>query len=456
MAATTSGSATHTRIGCAPLSYILLFALKEVPAVRDMSNISRAAKAAIVVAALGYFVDIYDLLLFGIVRVPSLRSLGIADADMKTVGAALLNYQMFGMLLGGIVWGILGDKKGRLSVLFGSIFLYSIANLANAFIDRLENPAQSLAAYEALRFIAGFGLAGELGAGITLVSELMPAEKRGYGTMIVAGFGILGAVVATLIGDFFRWQTSYVIGGVMGLVLLILRIGVYESGMYQKTAEAGVTRGNFLHLFTSAERFMRYLRSILIGVPLWFAVGILVIFSKEFGQALGATETINPGHAIGFMYAGLSLGDFITGYLSQRYGSRRRVVLVCQLLNVGLLAVYLLSRNFSPTYFYALCVVLGLANGYWAVFVTIAAEQFGTNLRATVATTVPNFVRGSVPFLTTAFLFLDKDVFGKGLGNSAQGMVPAAFIVGGVALLLGIWATLTIPETHGKDLNYHE
>ncbi len=421
-----------------------------------MSGISRAAKAAILVSALGYFVDIYDLLLFGIVRIPSLRTLGLPDDAMKEVGASLLNYQMFGMLLGGIFWGVLGDKKGRLSVLFGSIFLYSVANLANAFVDRLGSTENGLIAYEWLRLIAGIGLAGELGAGITLVSELMPKEKRGYGTMVVAGFGILGAVVATLIGDIFPWQTAYIIGGVMGLMLLIMRIGVYESGMYEQTAEAGVRRGDFLSLFTSADRFMRYLRSILIGVPLWFAVGILIIFSKEFGQALGATETINPGYAIGFMYAGLSAGDFLTGYLSQRLGSRRMVVLVCQIVNVGLLAVYLLSRNFTPTYFYILCVILGLANGYWAVFVTIAAEQFGTNLRATVATTVPNFVRGSVPLLTTAFLYLDKQVFAKGLSNSAQGMVPAAAIVGGATLLLGIWAVLTMPETHGKDLNFHE
>ncbi|HRP70451.1 MAG TPA: MFS transporter, partial [Turneriella sp.] len=292
-----------------------------------------------------------------------------------------------------------------------------------------------------------------------------PKEKRGYGTMLVAGFGILGAVVATLIGDLFKWQTAYIIGSVMGLLLLILRISVYESGMYEKTAETGVKRGNFLYLFTdserfylftSRERFMRYFRSILIGVPLWFVVGILVIFSKEFGQALGANFTINPGHAIGFMYAGLSVGDFLTGYISQRIGSRRKVVLVCQFLNVGALALYLFSSNFGPIYFYTLCVFLGLINGYWAVFITIGAEQFGTNLRSTVATTVPNFVRGSVPLLTTAFLFFDQEVFGKGLVNSAQGMVPAAFIVGGGSLLLGIWATLTIDETHGKDLNYVE
>lgn len=421
-----------------------------------MSGISHAAKAAILVSALGYFVDIYDLLLFGIVRIPSLQTLGVPDAAMKEVGASLLNYQMFGMLLGGIFWGVLGDKKGRLSVLFGSIFLYSAANIANAFVDRTGSVETGLLVYRWLRLIAGIGLAGELGAGITLVSELMPADKRGYGTMVVAGFGILGAVVATLIGDIFPWQTAYIIGGVMGLLLLIMRIGVYESGMYQKTAETGVRRGDFLYLFTSADRFMRYLRSILIGVPLWFAVGILVIFSKEFGQALNATGPINPAYAIGFTYAGLSAGDFLTGYLSQKLGSRRKVVLFCQVLNLVLLAVYLLSRNFTPAYFYALCVVLGLANGYWAVFVTIAAEQFGTNLRATVATTVPNFVRGSVPILTTAFLYLDKQVFGKNLVNSAQGMVPAAFIVGTASLLLGIWATLTIAETHGRDLNFHD
>jgi putative MFS transporter len=223
-----------------------------------MSGISRAAKAAILVSALGYFVDIYDLLLFGIVRVPSLRTLGVPDSAMKEVGATLLNYQMFGMLLGGIFWGVLGDKKGRLSVLFGSIFLYSVANLANAFVDRTGSVETGLLAYQWLRLIAGIGLAGELGAGITLVSELMPADKRGYGTMIVAGFGILGAVVATLIGDIFPWQTAYIIGGVMGLMLLIMRIGVYESGMYEKTAETDVKRGDFLYLFTSGERFMKY------------------------------------------------------------------------------------------------------------------------------------------------------------------------------------------------------
>jgi MFS transporter, putative metabolite:H+ symporter len=421
-----------------------------------MSGISRAAKAAIIVSALGYFVDIYDLLLFGIVRVPSLRSLGVSDAAMKEVGASLLNFQMFGMLLGGIFWGILGDKKGRLSVLFGSIFLYSVANLANAYVDRLGSLEAGLVGYQWLRFIAGIGLAGELGAGITLVSELMPKETRGYGTAIVAGFGILGAVVATLIGAKFEWQTAYIIGGIMGLLLLIMRIGVYESGMYHAAVEQNVTRGNFFHLFTSGERFMRYMKSILIGVPLWFAVGILVIFSREFGQALGATFTVNPGYAIGFMYAGLSVGDFLTGFISQKIGSRKRVVLVCQLLNLVVISVYLLSRNFGPTYFYALCVVLGLVNGYWAVFVTIAAEQFGTNLRATVATTVPNFVRGSVPLITTAFLFLDQSVFGTGIGNTAAGMVPAAFTVGGVTLALGIWAILTMDETHGKDLNYNE
>ncbi|MCS6971864.1 MAG: MFS transporter [Turneriella sp.] len=418
--------------------------------------VSRAAKTAIVVSALGYFVDIYDLLLFGIVRVPSLTTLGVPAAQMKEIGAMLLNYQMTGMLLGGIVWGVLGDKRGRLSVLFGSIFLYSVANLTNAFVDRFATLEQALVAYQWLRFIAGIGLAGELGAGITLVSELMPKEKRGYGTMIVAGFGILGAVAATLVGDLFPWQTAYVIGGVMGLLLLIMRVGVYESGMYEATAKSGVRRGSFLSLFNSADRFLRYLRSILIGVPLWFVVGILVIFSREFGQALGAREPINPAYAIGFMYAGLSAGDFLTGYLSQRLGSRRKVVLFCQVINILLLCLYLLSRNFSAAYFYTLCVILGVANGYWAVFVTIAAEQFGTNLRATVATTVPNFVRGSVPVLTTAFLYLDQKVFAPGQINSAQGMVPAGFIVGGAALLLGMWAAYTIEETHGKDLDFQE
>jgi putative MFS transporter len=409
-----------------------------------MPEISRAAKAAILVAALGYFVDIYDLLLFLIVRKPSLAALGITDTGLAEY---LFSIQMAGMLVGGIFWGVLGDKKGRLSVLFGSITLYSLANIANAFIGNIEQ-------YAILRFIAGIGLAGELGAGITLVSELMPKEKRGYGTMVVAGFGIFGAVAASLIGKFLTWQTAYIIGGVGGLALLILRIGVSESGMFEKVLRHDVVRGSFLSLFADRARALKYLYCILIGVPLWFVVGILIGRADKFGIAQQALFIPDPGIAIGITYFTLALGDFAAGALSQYIGSRKKVVLYWQLTNLAVISVFLLSKGYSAAYFYSFCAVLGFINGYWAVFVTIAAEQFGTNIRSTVTTTVPNFVRGSVSVMTPLFLFLTGK-FAK-FDKDLSGMIPAAFIVGGIAFALALWALTRLEESHGKDLDYNE
>ncbi|MBL8034622.1 MAG: MFS transporter [Leptospiraceae bacterium] len=409
-----------------------------------MSGISRAAKAAILVSALGYFVDIYDLLLFLIVRKPSLASLGIPDTGLAEY---LFSIQMAGMLVGGIFWGVLGDKKGRLSVLFGSITMYSLANIANAFITNIEQ-------YAILRFVAGIGLAGELGAGVTLVSELMPKDKRGYGTMIVAGFGIFGAVAASLIGKFLTWQTAYIIGGVGGIALLLLRIGVTESGMFEKVLQHDVARGSFLSLFANRARAFKYLNCILIGVPLWFVVGILIGRADKFGAAQHALFTPDPGIAIGITYFTLALGDFVAGALSQFIGSRKKIVLYWQLMNIVAITLFLLSSGYSEVYFYGFCAVLGFINGYWAVFVTIAAEQFGTNIRSTVTTTVPNFVRGSVSVMTPLFLFLTGK-FGKS-ANDLSGMIPAAFIVGAIAFLLALWALSGLEESHGKDLDYNE
>lgn len=397
--------------------------------------------SVILVAALGYFVDIYDLLLFGIVRVASLKDLGVGEDQILSTGVTLLNAQMIGMLLGGILWGILGDRKGRLSVLFGSIFVYSFANLANGLIHSVEM-------YALLRFIAGVGLAGELGAGITLVSELMPKESRGYGTMIVAAVGILGAVVAGIVGDLFTWRVSYFIGGGLGLSLLALRIGAYESGMYGKIRnETSVRRGQFLSLFSMQSRFFKYARCILIGIPLWFTVGILVTFAPEFGKALSITDPLTAGKAIMFTYIGLAIGDIGSGSLSQYFKTRKKVVGYSLLASIALYIVYLyFSQNKDSTYFYALCIALGLANGYWAVFVTIAAEQFGTNLRATVATTVPNFVRGAVVPLTFAFQSLVPIL----------GMIHSAMIVGSASVIIALIALRGLEETHGKDLDYLE
>lgn len=393
----------------------------------------------VLVSALGYFVDIYDLILFGIVRVSSLKSMGVQGDQLISTGVYLLNMQMAGMLLGGIIWGIIGDKKGRLSVLFGSIFLYSAANIANAFVTSTE-------AYAVLRLLAGIGLAGELGAAVTLISEVMTKETRGYGTAIVATVGVTGAIFAAIVGDSFSWQTAYIIGGILGLLLLILRIRMFESGMYKTVAASAVGKGDFLKLFTSKDRFFRYLNCVLIGLPIWYVVGVLITFSPEFGKILGVQEPIQAGKSIMYTYVGLIFGDFASGFLSQYLKSRKKVILIFISLTAVFIAVFLFSRGLSLTSFYGLCIVLGISIGYWAVFVTTASEQFGTNLRATVTTTVPNFVRGAVVPLTLAFSFL----------KISMGMVGSALLVGVISLIIAYISLYHLEETHSKDLDYLE
>lgn len=403
------------------------------------SATSRNATAAILLAALGYFVDIYDLILFSIVRVPSLKDIGVPSEGLLDTGLLLINMQMGGMLVGGLLWGILGDKKGRLSVLFGSIAMYSIANVLNGFVTGVNS-------YAVLRFVAGVGLAGELGAGITLVSELMPKETRGYGTMIVAGTGIVGGVVASLVGDHFGWRNAYFVGGGMGLALLTLRIGVYESGIFDKVKKSSVKRGDFTMLFATKERFLKYLWCILLGVPIWFVIGILATFAPEFGRALGMPEVPSASRAVLWLYAGCALGDFASGGLSQYLRSRRGAALAFVLAAAASCAVYLNLHGAALRPFYATCFALGFFSGYWAIFVTIAAEQFGTNIRATVTTTVPNFVRGSLVLVSWCFTALKPSL----------GILAAAGIVGAGCFMLSLAALAGLRETFGKDLDYLE
>lgn len=401
---------------------------------------SRAVALVVIVAALGYFVDIYDLILFGVVRKASLASLGVAAADMQAEGERLLNYQMGGMLLGGVLWGVLGDRRGRLSVLFGSIITYSLANLANAHVTNLDQ-------YAALRFLAGLGLAGELGAGITLVSEVMDKERRGWGTTVVAAVGLSGGVVAALVGGMVAWRTAYTIGGGLGIALLVLRLGVRESSMFVAARDRGARRGAFLSLFSDLGRLRRYLAVILVGLPIWYVVGILVFFSAELGGALGVTPVPVPGRALLWTYAGGALGDLASGVLSQQLRSRRRALAIFLGLTALTCAGYFaLGHGASRSTFYACCTAMGFAMGYWAVFVTSAAEQFGTDLRATVATTVPNVVRGAVVPMTLGYKALRGHV----------GIVTGALIVGGVVLVVAAVALATLDETFGKDLDYLE
>jgi MFS family permease len=416
---------------------------------QEKSTYQHLFSLPVIVAALGYFVDIYDLQLFGIVRIDSLKSLGLTSKeDISSIGTTIINFQMIGLLIGGIFWGMLGDKKGRLSVLFGSIITYSIANICCGMLPHIQF-MDKIEAYKWLRFIAGIGLAGELGAGITLVSEILPKQLRAVGTSLVAGVGLLGAVVATftvkLSGD---WTIAYFIGGGLGVALLLLRVGVIESGIFKDVVgKKHVQRGNFFAFFTNWKRFSIYMKCIGIGLPTWFCIGILTYLSNEFGEALGITEKVDPGLAIMWAYIGISIGDFGSGFLSQVLQSRKQAIAYMMLFALVGVLIFLFSGSVkSANILYGLCCWLGLGTGYWAMFVTVGAEQFGTNLRATAATTVPNMVRGTVVLMTTMYKFF----------KPTQGVIIAGAIVGLICFAIGFYSTLTIPETHGKDLDFLE
>jgi MFS family permease len=393
----------------------------------------------VLVASLGYFVDIYDLLLFSIIRVPSLKSLGLNDLNLDVDGKYILNLQMTGLLLGGILWGVLGDKKGRLSVLFGSIVLYSLANIANGFV-------QNVTQYGWCRLIAGIGLAGELGAGITLVSELISKEKRGIATSIVAGVGLSGAILAYFISKSFDWRVCYFIGGGLGFMLLILRVSVFESGMYKNIQKQKIRKGNFLMFFTNGKRFKKYLLSILIGLPTWYVIGLLITFSKEFGEKFGIQGKIEPGKAVMLAYVAIAIADLLIGLVSQGLKSRKKALYIFYSITIIGIILYFLQQNGTVNGMYAICMLLGFGTGFWALFVTMAAEHFGTNLRATAATTVPNMVRGSLPLIIMMF---------KGL-TPGFGYINAGAICGFIVMLISFTAVLLTEETFGKDLNFLE
>jgi len=400
---------------------------------------SRNVIFLVLVASLGYFVDIYDLLIFSIVRVKSLTDIGVSASDIKAQGTFIINVQMFGLLLGGILWGVLGDKLGRIKVLFGSILLYSIANFLNGFVH-------SVNMYALVRFVAGVGLAGELGAGITLVSETMSKEKRGYGTMIVAVVGLFGAVLANIVAKQFGWQKAYFVGGGLGILLLLLRMGTFESGMFKNAERSDVSRGNFFMLFTDAKRFLKYLYCILIGAPLWYVVGVLVTLSPEFGKALGAPQPLNAGDGVLYTYIGISVGDLIAGFVAQITKSRKITMVIFLLGSVICVAYYLNAKGITTSHFNWLCFIMGISVGYWATFVTIASEQFGTNLRATVTTTVPNFVRGALIPINGAFTYF----------TVKYGWIQSGYIMMILLTVLALFSLSQLKESFGKDLDYIE
>lgn len=403
-----------------------------------LSSIDRATLLTIIVAALGYFVDIFDLLLFSIVRIESLKDLGLTGDDLMTQGIMLINAQMAGLLLGGIVWGVWGDKFGRVSVLFGSILLYSIANILNGFVHSVE-------LYALLRFVAGVGLAGELGAGVTLASELLPKKYRGLGTTFIASIGVLGATLAAVIAEYTDWRTAYIIGGCMGLGLLALRVNVRESSLFEKM-ESGVSKGNILLFFTRFDIFRKYLAVILIGAPIWGVVALFITFTPEFAKDLGLGITPKAGAAVLACYAGLALGDMLSGLMSQFLKSRKKSVVVSLCMTIGFIALYLYTPHDSLFIYYALCFLMGVGIGYWAMFVQMGAEQFGTNIRATAAISVPNVVRGLVIPITSGFHFLVPSL----------GVVNSGVTVMAVLLVLAFASLTLLKDTFNTDLDYVE
>ncbi len=407
------------------------------------SALSTLLTPAVLVVALGYFVDIFDLTLFNMLRVQSLEAIGVPKDKIVETGILLLNFQMAGMLIGGIFWGILGDKKGRLNVLFSSILLYSTANILNAFVT-------DVSWYAILRFISGIGLAGELGAGITLVSELLPKEKRGMGTTLVATIGVFGATFGAIIVEKFNWTTCYIIGGVLGLLLLFLRIQVSESHLFkgqkkQFENHQNVQWGDFLSLFKSKKRFFRFYNTVMIGVPIWFIAGLVMAFSPELANEIGVIGEITSAKSIGISYLGLGFGDFLSGLISQKLNSRIKSILLFITATVlFLIILFTMSPNRNSQFYYFICFCIGLGAGFWAIFVTVAAEQFGTNLRATVATSVPNFVRGSVIPMTLFFKYL----------KPTYGIQQSMIFVGLIVFSLSYISLYFLEETFHKDLEY--
>lgn len=405
----------------------------------NQSRFSRIMTPTVIISALGYFVDMFDITLFGVVRVGSMQALGITSIEeMISVGVKLYNWQMGGMLLGGIFWGILGDKKGRHTVLYASILMYSLANILNAFVTEVWQ-------YEALRFLAGVGLAGELGAAVTLVAESLNKEDRGLATTLIATLGMTGSLCAALVGKYFAWNTAYFIGGVLGLLLLVARFKSFDSEMFKKLKYSKVKRGNIKLLF-APKRAVLYMSAVLVGVPIYFITAILMTLAPEVTSELSLKTPVTAADALIYGSIGLAVGDLASGLLSQWLRSRKKAIGFSLITALALMLIYMNAHGATDTFIYLLCFLLGTCAGYWAVLVTTAAEQFGTDIRSTVATTVPNFVRGSGMIIATSFLFVKPHYT----------VVQSVLLIGGIVFALAFVALFLMKETFGRDLDFLE
>lgn len=404
------------------------------------ASVSAVISLPVIVASLGYFVDVYDLLLFNIVRVPSLKELGLSEEEISTIGSQIYNWQQAGLLIGGFLWGIMGDKLGRRSVLFGSILTYSLANVACGFVNNIE-------LYALLRFIAGFGLAGELGAGITLIAEILPKELRGYGASVVASVGLAGAIAAFFAVKLTDWRIAYFIGGSMGLILLALRVNVLESVLFDLSRKKQkLAKVPWWTVFTNSSRLLRYVRCMGIGLPTYMVIGIYATFGNEFAKALGIQEEVQASACVLYTYIGIVTGDFFSGFLSQWLKSRKRAILIMILMTLAGTIWLVYGGIQSPETLYMCYGWLGFSIGYIAMFLTTTAEQFGTNLRATVTTSIANNVRATVLLTLPFFQYLKPQ----------WGVLSAGITVGALCFVLALLSLWKMEETYGKDLDYEE
>lgn len=394
--------------------------------------------ATVLVTALGYLVDVYDMIIFYVLRRTSLMDLGIEGEALTDIGMTMINMQMIGLILGGIFFGILGDKIGRKKCLLGSILVYSLATLACAFVQNVDH-------YTWLRFIAGFGLAGEVGIGVALITEAMGQKKRGMGVTLFAFIGIGGAVIAGIAAELMDWRTCYIVGGVAGLLLLLTRVLLMESGLFETTKASGIERGNFLRLIKEPKLGLRYLCCILIGMPIMFVIGVPWALGPEIGEAMGMLFAVKASLTMGIGYAGMMVGDVVAGLISQKLGSRRKTVFIFIIIASISIGAFLMQRELSLFDYYVFCAWLGFTIGYWVNLITIAAEQFGTNLRATVAASVPNLARATLVPMNLLLGWLKPE----------HGILTSAGIVAVLAVVIALLALTQIRETFHEDMNYH-
>ncbi len=399
----------------------------------------KAITLGIIVSALGFFVDLYDIMALAAIGETSLKAIGVAAENIKNDINYLQSMQMLGMLIGGFLWGIIGDKYGRLKVLFGSIILYSFFTFLNAFVTGTGQ-------YAACRFLAGLGLAGELGAGITLVSEQMKKEKRGLGPAIIAGFGVLGAIVAVFIGKYADWRTVYITGGVLGFLLLILRIGVVESGLFTIAKTSKISKGNFLIILRNWNYLKKFLCILLVGIPGWFVNGVMMQFSNYISSSMGMNPLPDKGKVIIYFFIALSLGDVLGGLVSQWLKSRKKSMYIFLSLHLLMLILFFTIGKNSAQLYYIIFAGLGLSVGFVIQLFTLAAEQFGTNIRTLVTSSGLNLVRGWVIPLGALFAWMNDSL------HIIEWKVAAiiAFSVAAVSF----WALSQLDETFNNELEF--